>query len=105
MLENIHDIAPGASLAFATADTGELTFANNIQALATTAKANIIVDDVELLRRAMFQDGLVAQAVNTRHRQGVTYFSAAGNQANDGYLSTFRPASGNGHRHRHAARS
>ena len=25
--------------------------------------------------------------------QGVTYFSSAGNEANNGYLSTFRPAS------------
>ncbi len=42
MLENIYDIAPGAGLAFATADGGDLAFANNIKALATTAKANII---------------------------------------------------------------
>ena len=64
MLENIHDVAPGASLAFATADPNELTFANNINALATTAHANIIADDVSYFDEPFFQDGIVAQAVD-----------------------------------------
>ena len=48
----------------------ELTFANNINALATTAKANIIVDDVSYPDEPMFQDGLVSQAIDTRDRAG-----------------------------------
>ena len=39
----------------------------------------------------MFQDGIIAQAVNTVTAAGATYFSAAGNEGPDsGYLSTFR---------------
>ena len=94
MLENIHDVAPGASLAFATAYSDELTFGNNIKALASQAGANIIADDVSYSDEPFFQDGIMAQAINTVTAQGVTYFGSAGNQANDGYLSTFRAASG-----------
>lgn len=80
MLENIHDVAPGASLAFATAEGGDLAMANNIQALATTAKANVIVDDVTYADEPFFQPGLISQAVNTVVNDGVTYFSSAGNR-------------------------
>ncbi len=47
MLENIHDIAPGANLQFATADTGELGFMQNIEAL-DNAGSKVIVDDCQL---------------------------------------------------------
>ena len=94
MLENIHDIAPGAGLAFATADGGDFAFANNIKALATTAKANVIVDDIGYSDEPFFQDGTIAQAVNTVTSQGVSYFSSARNEANHGYLSSFRTANG-----------
>jgi hypothetical protein len=94
MLENIHDVAPGASLAFATANGGPLAFGNNINALATTGKANVMVDDVSYALEPFFQDGVISQAVNNVTSQGVTYFSSAGNDGPDsGYLSTFRPAS------------
>ena len=94
MLENIHDIAPGASLAFATGEVGgDLGFANNVLALQK-AGANIEVDDLGVPDDPMFQDGLVAQAINTVTSQGVTYFSSAGNDGpSNGYLSTFRAAS------------
>jgi len=94
MLENIYDIAPGAGLAFATAEGGDLAMANNIQALATTAKANLIVDDVSYPDEPFFQDGQISQAINTVTAEGVTYFSAAGNQGNGGYLSAWRGATG-----------
>jgi hypothetical protein len=45
MLEIIHDMAPGASLYFATADNGITSFAQNIRDLRT-AGCDIIVDDV-----------------------------------------------------------
>ena len=94
MLENIHDIAPGAGLAFATGETlnGSLGFQNNILALAN-AGSNIINDDLgsaSLAPDPFFQDGLVAQGINTVVAGGATYFSAAGNTANQGYLSNFR---------------
>ena len=91
MLENIHDIAPGASLAFNTAGvTGDLGISQAVLALANTANSNIIVDDVSNPAEPLFQDGLISQAINTVTANGVSYFSAAGNQANGGYLSQFR---------------
>ena len=81
MLEIIHDLAPGATLGFATAFTSEASFAQNILDLATDG-CNIIVDDVIYLDESPFQDGPVAQAVNTVTAAGVLYFSSAGNEGN-----------------------
>ena len=81
MLEIIHDLAPGAALGFATADTAEAQFAQNILDLATSG-CNIIVDDVIYFDESPFEDGPVAQAVNTVTGAGVLYFSSAGNEGN-----------------------
>nr|MBA3866732.1 S8 family serine peptidase [Solirubrobacterales bacterium] len=78
MLQIVHDVAPGASLAFATAFKGEVSFAHNIEALAS-AGAKVIVDDVSYFEEPFFQDGPVAAAVNKVTSEGVTYLSAAGN--------------------------
>lgn len=90
MLEIVHDLAPGATLAFATADPDEATFAANILALQA-AGCTIIVDDVIYLDESPFEDGPVAQAVNTVTGLGVLYFSSAGNQGNkdDGTSGTW----------------
>jgi len=93
MMENIHDIAPGANFAFATAFTASnLAFGDNIRALGK-AGAKVIVDDVRVADDAYFQDGLIQQGINDVVAQNnVTYFSSAGNQSvGNGYLSTFRP--------------
>lgn len=81
MLEIVHDLAPGAALGFATADTSEAQFAQNILDLATSG-CNIIVDDVIYFDESPFEDGPVAQAVNTVTGAGVLYFSSAGNEGN-----------------------
>ena len=60
------------------ATTGELGFRQNIVALAN-AGSNLISDDLRYLDEPAFQDGLIAQGVNTVTAPGVTYFSAAGN--------------------------
>ena len=78
MAQIVHDLAPGASLDFATAFNGELGFAENIRALRA-AGAKVIVDDVAYFEEPFFQDGPVAAAVNKVTAEGVTYFSAAGN--------------------------
>ena len=90
ILQIVHDVAPGASLAFATAATGQAGFANNIRALRD-AGASVIVDDVIYLDEPMFQDGVVAQAVDEVKASGVAYFSAAGNSARNAYDHTFVP--------------
>ncbi len=95
MLENIYDIAPGAGLAFATAEGGDLAMGNNIEALATQAKANLIVDDISYPDEPFFQDGQISQAINqVTTADNVTYFSAAANQGTGGYLSAWRGATG-----------
>jgi hypothetical protein len=78
MAQIVHDLAPGAALAFATAFTGELAFAANVRALAS-AGAKVIADDVVYFGEPFFQDGPVAVAVNEVADAGVSYFSAAGN--------------------------
>ena len=78
MLQIVHDLAPGAPLAFATASTGETTFADNIRALQT-AGAKVIVDDVTYFDEPFYQDGPVAVAVNDVTALGSPYFSSAAN--------------------------
>src|ERR1051325_8929562 len=90
MLQIVHDVAPGANLSFASALNGIASFASNIQALAA-AGAKVIADDVLYLAEPMFQDGIVAQAVNQVVGGGVAFFSAAGNQGRLSYQSVFRP--------------
>ncbi|HEY1270071.1 MAG TPA: putative Ig domain-containing protein, partial [Candidatus Binatia bacterium] len=92
MLQIVHDIAPGASLAFATAFVSEASFANNIIALKN-AGADVIVDDVFYFDEPMFQDGIVAQAVDSVVAGGAAYFSAAGNEAKQSYQHAFNPGS------------
>jgi subtilase family protein len=78
MAQIVHDLAPGSSLAFASAFNGETSFAKNIRDLATGG-AEVIVDDVFYLGEPFFQDGPIAVAVNEVVAGGVAYFSAAGN--------------------------
>ncbi len=79
MLEIVHDLAPGAKLYFATAVDSDASFAANILALKNTYGCDIIVDDVTYFNEGAFQDGVIAQAVNTVKAAGVLYFSSAGN--------------------------
>jgi Ca2+-binding RTX toxin-like protein len=89
MLQLIHDVAPKASLAFHTAFEGEASFASGIVALAN-AGAKVIVDDVFYFAEPMFQDGIIAQAVDQVVNSGVAYFSSAGNSGRRSYESAFR---------------
>ena len=82
LLEVVWDLAPGASLYFATADGGDAAMANNIQALRA-AGCDIIADDTSYLDEPVFQDGVIAQAVNAVTADGALYVSAAGNGGNE----------------------
>ena len=82
MMEIIYDLAPGASLFFATADNGEASFATNIMNLRSVSNCDIIVDDVFYFDEPVFQDGQVAQAVVSVVTAGALYFSSAGNEGN-----------------------
>lgn len=84
MLQIVHDMAPAAKLAFASAYFGEVAFAESIEDLARPllfggAGAKVVVDDIGYLEEPFFQDGPIAAAVNKVTAEGVTYLSAAGN--------------------------
>jgi hypothetical protein len=87
MLQIVHDVAPGAALAFYTAEDSEADFANGIGKLAK-AGAKVIADDVGYFDEPFYQDGIVAQAIDAVEAPsgsggyGVAYFSAAGNDGN-----------------------
>jgi hypothetical protein len=87
ILQIVHAVAPGASLAFYTAVKSEADFASGIQKLAA-AGAKVIDDDVGYPDEPFFQDGLIAQAINTVAAQGVVYFSSAGNDGVNSYQNT-----------------
>ena len=79
MLEEIHDIAPGATLAFATAGQSQETLAHNITALVR-AGCSVIVDDIGFFDEPFFQGGVVDQAItNAVEDHGVVYLSSARN--------------------------
>jgi hypothetical protein len=78
MAQIVHDLAPGAKIEFATAFRGEAAFAASIRDLAA-AGANVIVDDVAYFEEPFFQDGPVAVAISEVTAEGVSYFTATGN--------------------------
>jgi hypothetical protein len=84
LLEILYDLVPEARLGFATSNGGEAAFAQNILDLANAAKGGckVIVDDTDYFGESPFQDGIVAQAVNTAIASGVVYVSSASNSGN-----------------------
>ncbi len=103
MMQLIYDVAPGTALSFHTAFGGQANFANGIIELRD-AGADVIVDDVFSFFEPFFQDGVIAQAVDIVTAvdtpdpdDGIPYFSAAGNRADQSYESdatNFVPPSG-----------
>lgn len=81
MAELIYDIAPNATIYFATAVGSEATYATNILNLAGQG-CQVIVDNLYYFQEPVFEDGAVALAVKEVTRRGVLYFSAAGNEGN-----------------------
>ncbi len=91
MVQIGYKMAPKARLAFASGDFGEVSFANNIRALAGLPgytypaatqqgfAADVICDDLGYPDEPFFEDGIVANAVNDVAAAGVSYFSSAGN--------------------------
>ncbi len=103
MCQIAYKMAPRARIGFATADNGEVSFANNIRALAGLPgytfpnnvqqgfKADSICDDVGYFDEPFFQTGIIGQGINDVHAAGVSYFSSAGNDIGiNGYDSDLR---------------
>lgn len=78
MLQIVHDLAPGATLKFASAFNGIFQFGDNIRALRT-AGADIIGDDVFYYSDPFFQEGPVSVAISDAVGSGALYFALAGN--------------------------
>lgn len=86
MLQVVHDVAPAARLCFATAQSGEVAFADHIRALADRrgpCGADVVVDDLVYFDEPMFSDGIVSDAVDDVAAAGVHYLSSAGNQGSN----------------------
>jgi hypothetical protein len=84
MMQIVHDVAPGAAIAFYTGANTQADFAAGIGALAA-AGAKIIADDIGYYDEPFFQDGIIAQAIDAANAKGVAYFSAAGNNGQLSY--------------------
>lgn len=93
MAELVHDIAPGAELAFHSAFNGLAGFANGIVALRD-AGCQIIVDDVIYFAEGMYQNGgilieAIDEVTNEGGPDGSLYFSSAGNNLDYSYESAW----------------
>ncbi|HEY3381115.1 MAG TPA: choice-of-anchor D domain-containing protein [Vicinamibacterales bacterium] len=90
LLEIVHDVAPGAQLAFANADT-DLAFNQAVNFLA--ASNDVVVDDLGFFGEAYDGTSSVssntAAALNEPSNRIRTYVTALGNDADEHYLGTF----------------
>ncbi|HEV3257070.1 MAG TPA: hypothetical protein VG013_09340, partial [Gemmataceae bacterium] len=95
MLDVVHQVAPGASLAFNTSDGGPQAMAQGIVNLANQAHAQVIVDDTAYPDEPFFNNGVISQAVNqVAVNNNVVYASAAGNEGNQAWSDAWRPVMG-----------
>lgn len=83
----IHDVAPGTSHAF-YAPNDQADFAQGITDMA--AGFDLIVDDILFLDEPMFQDGVIAKEIDDLDAGGISYFSSAGNDAQQSYEKNYR---------------
>ena len=99
LLEIIHDLAPGAQLAFSGAGSS-LGFVEATLWLANEAfygeGADIIVDDLGYFHEPYFEDGVVARAAADAVAGGAVFVSAGGNNADKHYEDQFSD-DGNGY--------
>lgn len=96
MLEIVHDVAPGAELYFASALGGQLSFVEAIRQLAA-AGCHVIVDDITYLAEPTFEDGPIAQVIDSVNAEGIAYYSAAGNQVQRHYSALYAAGPGSWH--------
>jgi subtilisin family serine protease len=92
LLEIVHDLAPGAALAFYGPSTS-VDMANGINALAA-AGARVVVDDLSFFFEPKFEDGIIADTVRSFATDGRIYVSSAGNRAQQHYRAGYSPVTG-----------
>ncbi len=91
MAELIHDIAPGAKLAFHTAEPDFMRMAQGILALRS-AGCTIITDDYTYYDEPWFMESPVSTAIASVIRSGAAYFTCAGNSGDSGIRLVYRDA-------------
>ena len=95
LIEIVHDLAPGALLAFASGvenengARGAQAFVAAVNYLQNTFKANVIVDDIGYYNEPFFSDGVAAQRAQQAADAGVVFVSAAGNAARTHYQAPY----------------
>ena len=87
LLEIVHDVAPGAGLAFYSG-TSSLQFIQAID-FFTANDVDVIVDDIGFLTEPTFQDGSVAIRAGQAVEDGIVFISAAGNDAHRHYQAVY----------------
>ncbi len=78
MAQLVHDLAPGAELAFANSGPTADDMANRIRELRNLG-STVIVDDITYFDEPFFQEGSISTAVNEVTAAGVPYYSSAAN--------------------------
>jgi hypothetical protein len=90
MMQLVHDVAPGADLAFRTGFISPGDLALGIHQMKD-AGCDVIVDDITYITEPYLVDGKVAEAVDAVAAAGVSYFSSAGNFGSKSYQKVFTP--------------
>ncbi len=103
MMHIIHDIAPGAKLAFHASSLSPRNFEVGFKALAglnesnelieLDLKSNIIVDDITFVTEPFFGEGRISAAINAFTDAGGIHFTSAGNFGDNGFQGVFNPSS------------
>ena len=89
MLQIVHDVAPGADLAFHTGVVSPRDFELGVKALQD-AGCTVIVDDITFPAEPFFGQGKIAQAIQDfTNIPGNSYITSAGNFSDNGYQSIF----------------
>jgi subtilisin family serine protease len=91
MIEIVRALAPGVTVLFSEGLTSSLAFIDSVACLRA-AGGRVIVDDIGFYDEPFFEDGPVAQAVRAAVQAGVSFHSAAGNDADRHYEATFQAA-------------
>jgi hypothetical protein len=89
MAEIVHATAPGANILFSSGDFSPQDMALGIQLLGA-AGATQIVDDIGYADEPMFNDGVIAQAVDYVNGHRIFYASAAGNDGNSAFMTSWK---------------
>lgn len=84
MMEIVHDLAPGAALAFSNPGTS-VEMLNAIDILHSTFRCDVICDDLGFGDEPFFEDGPIAKHISQIVADGCIYTSAAGNQGSSTY--------------------